>query len=359
MDLTEYERRVYIGHLQAVLKYKNKRENVETSIPFSDLNLPLETIFSFWNADYLSDFDKKDSDNENQESVSNESEENSLTITGRTNPNTPSTTHPRLLSPRDVRIDTNKRNVVILFDAIDPHGADVTYKNYKTRESRRNRKTEYEGINYSAHLVIKYDGTNGLYDAAFEYVPYLSISVINQILSKMVNSIRKHNPELFTIPSPTGNPDMFGNIINEPCRLQLSFHPVPDQRFWEIVSHRDAVTTLELVNTNPQNDNNTPLSIKKKSVVFDLPSQDFFDNVKTNLISVFSYGRDNSFDALKVTIKTNTGNTKTVWFNTTAESPIYENFSRMELIEGLQEKMATATDVINDELVERMGRLLS
>ena len=47
MDLTEYERRVYIGHLQAVLKYKNKRENVETSIPFSDLNLPLEKFFLF------------------------------------------------------------------------------------------------------------------------------------------------------------------------------------------------------------------------------------------------------------------------------------------------------------------------
>lgn len=357
MELKETVRRVFIGKVQASFKYWNEKKNEDNTIPFSSMNLSLEEILSLWRTDYLEELDYKDAGNPNdQTSVSNGSI-NNTEIGERTEggQNTPI----RLLSPREVRIDRANRIATILFDAIDPHGADVTYKNYKTRVSRRNRKREFEGINYSAHLVIKIDGTNGLYDAAFEDVPYLTINVINQLLSKMVRIIRRHNKELFEIPSPTGIPDKNGRIKREACRLQLSFHPVPDNRFWDMVSHREAIASLELVKTTPQNDDDIPLEIKRQSVVFSLPPQSFFDTPRNNFLKILSFGRNHSYDAFKVTIKTDTGNCKTVWFNTDKGLDGFESFLKMELIEGLTEKMATATESINEELVGKMKDILS
>ena len=173
MELKENIRRIFIGNLQTEFKYWNEKRNEDNTIPFTDMNLPLEKILSLWRADYIEELDNRDAGNENKQiSVSNTSENEGSNIVESTKEIHPPT---RLLSPREVRVDRANKIAVILFDAIDPHGADVTYKNYKTRESRRNRKKEFEGINYSAHMVINTDGNNGLYDAAFEDVPYLTI----------------------------------------------------------------------------------------------------------------------------------------------------------------------------------------
>lgn len=326
MALRENNRKVYIGKLQAEVKYRNKKGNGEISIPFSNLNLSLEKTLSLWKKDYIEDW---------------------------------LNSNAKYLYPREVRIEEKNGIAIILFDAIDPHGADVTYKNYKTLESRRNKKEQYEGINYSAHLVIKTDGNNGAYNAVFEDVPYLAIGTINHILSKMVRIICKHNKELFTIPSPTGVPDEHGKIKRVTCRLQLSFSPVPDQRFWDLVSRPKAVLDLELVNTKLRNDEDISLDIKRQSIVFALPSPSFFATAKDSLLRIVSFGQKRSYDLLKMTIKTDAGNSKTICFKTDTKSLNYDAFSRMELIEGLQEKMATAPDRINEELVERMKELLS
>ena len=47
-----------------------------------------------------------------------------------------------------------------------------------------------------------------------------------------------------------------------------------------------------------------------------------------------------------------------MWFNTETELMRADKFTKMELIEGLHEKLATATEKINDELVERMTEFL-
>ncbi len=361
MELKENERRVFVGKLYAEYKYWNEKGKVDTAIPFSNMNLSLEKILSLWKKEYWGDWDNTKNDNATkQESTSSESEPGFEGNAGK-HQNTQNTQNyiAKFFSPREVRIDRKNGIVIVLFDATDLNGADVTYKNYKTMRSRRNRKEKYEGINYSAHLILKIDGNNGIYDAAFEDVPFLTVNMINNVLSKMASCIRNHNKELFAIQSPLGIPDKRGNIKKEPCRLHLSFQPIPDQRFWDIVSHRDAIASLELVKTKPQNDDDFPLDIKKQSVVFSLPPQSFCDKAKDGFLKIITFGRRNHFDEFKVAIKTDAGKIKTVWFDTNKKIDDYKSFSKMELIEDLSEKMATASEEINEELVEKMKDLLS
>lgn len=360
MALQENVRRVHIGKLHAEFKYWNEKGKADTTIPFDNMNLSLDDIFKLWKSEFLDNWNAlKTKSDDNMKVMSSipggdnlgigsvsEEQQNALNA------------FQRYFSPREVKIDKDRRIAIILFDAIDPNGADVTYKNYRTRKSRRNKKEAYEGINYSAHLVIKLDGENGIYDAVLEDVPYLTINAINSILSKMAQTIRNKNNKIFTIKSPTGVPNAHGKVKNEACRLQLLFHQIPDQRFWDVVSRREAVSTLELVNTNPQNDDDITLDFKSCSIVFDLPPQSFFDSAKSNFKKLFSFGKKHHYDFLKVTVQTEAGNSKTVWFNTETELMRADKFTKMELIEGLREKLATATEKINDELVDRMTELL-
>lgn len=359
MALQENVRRVHIGKLHAEFKYWNEKGKVDTTIPFDSMNLSLEDIFNLWKSDFLDKWNGPKEKSDDVPAMSSVLTGDNLGVGDiSTEQQNALSAYQRYFSPREVKIDQNKRIAIILFDAIDPHGADVTYKNYRTRKSRRNKKEAYEGINYSAHLVIKLDGENGIYNAVLEDVPYLTINAINSILSKMAQTIRNKNNKIFTIKSPTGVPDTHGKVKNEACRLQLLFHQIPDQRFWDVVSRREAVSTLELVNTNPQNDDDIALDFKSCSVVFDLPPQSFFDSVKSNFKKLFSFGKKHHYDFLKVTVQTEAGNSKTVWFNTETELMRADKFTKMELIEGLREKLATATEKINDELVERMTELL-
>ena len=359
MALQENVRRVHIGKLHAEFKYWNEKGKVDTTIPFDSMNLSLEDIFNLWESDFLDKWNGPKEKSDDVPAMSSVLTGDNLGVGDiSTEQQNALSAYQRYFSPREVKIDQNKRIAIILFDAIDPHGADVTYKNYRTRKSRRNKKEAYEGINYSAHLVIKLDGENGIYNAVLEDVPYLTINAINSILSKMAQTIRNKNNKIFTIKSPTGVPDTHGKVKNEACRLQLLFHQIPDQRFWDVVSRREAVSTLELVNTNPQNDDDIALDFKSCSVVFDLPPQSFFDSVKSNFKKLFSFGKKHHYDFLKVTVQTEAGNSKTVWFNTETELMRADKFTKMELIEGLREKLATATEKINDELVERMTELL-
>lgn len=75
---------------------------------------------------------------------------------------------------------------VILFDFIDPEGANAAYKDRQNLKIRVNKKGPNEGFNYTAHLIIDFNQSldNKIFEAALEEVPGVSTGIIKSFFHR-------------------------------------------------------------------------------------------------------------------------------------------------------------------------------
>lgn len=269
----------------------------------------------------------------------------------------------RALSLSSARIEQDGAFAVLLFDATDPNGADVAYRNSETKALRVNRKKPGEGVDYSAHMTVRLDSRNGICAAALEEAPFLAAGAVNSILQKVANTICHRKSDELRRPSPTGEPAETGAVRMEPFRFRLTFQPTPSGRLLDAIRDRKALLSLEMVNDAPENDEFAPFKIHRTSYALKRPDAGFFESLRNGFGSLADFARRRGCGHVKARLRVNGSRTRTVWLavgDADDDSDEWnKSFVEMKEIEGLKNRLATGTDAICDELADKMKGLLS
>ncbi len=247
---------------------------------------------------------------------------------------------------------------VILFDAINPKGAEVGYKDPYSNEARILRKIGKEGTHFSAHLIIKTEGVNGVYPAVLEDVPRLSKTTINTILSQLNVQIRKYFSSNFEVNSPDGAKE--NNVpIKRKFRTQVSFIATPSKEFWQILKSEKSICELVLINANVNKfDTNTTLDVRKKELYLETPKPKFYDNPKESMTALATEAIKEKCEQIKVQFKDVDKNQRTVYIEPNSMSLKDDRFTKSKYIKDFTAKLATSHEGINVEVVSKMKSLL-
>jgi len=256
-------------------------------------------------------------------------------------------------------IDLSEKYAVVLFDAINPGGADIAYKNSVTKAQRIINKNNGEGNNYSSHMVIKLDGKDNTYPACLEVVTNLGHTTINAIFSRLNGLVRKRNGDNFKVISPVGEMDKNGKPLLRSFRTQIGFTTIPSNDFWNMIGKQEALLELTLISNRPAFDSNTPVSPKKKLLCLERPQNNFFNCISDSMKLLSNWANINRYDQILVRFKDVDKYDRTVYIDTANMALNADKYIKSATITVQHEKLATAYKGINNEVVAAMWRILT
>ena len=205
---------------------------------------------------------------------------------------------------------------VILFDFIDPEGANAAYKDRQNLKIRVNKKGPNEGFNYTAHLIIDFNQSldNKIFEAALEEVPGVSTGIIKKLFSSLNQHIQKFYKEKFLIDDPTGLYE-HGQPKKYAVRPQISFEVELNKEFFELLRKPESLCSLRIINEeNLDFDAPTGWKTEKEELYLSNPGEgsSFFREPKKGLQELCRVLFKKKFQTLEVKLKDKNGKPRTV-----------------------------------------------
>lgn len=120
-----------------------------------------------------------------------------------------------MLAP--IIFDNTTDSAALLFRHSDRFSADSVYSNIAGNTFRSHSKILGEGGEFGAHLVVSLKpekGVPGRYTALLEKAPSVPPGLIKRLINRVLREEYSHNVNFFSYPSPVGQRDQQGNVVN-------------------------------------------------------------------------------------------------------------------------------------------------
>lgn len=257
------------------------------------------------------------------------------------------------------KIKVEKQRAVILFDYINPSGAETAYKNQRTGRMRVLTKEKEEGVDYSAHMIIKFSDniSEAVFYACIEDIPGLPITVMNRLLSSLNQQILKYYKERFKIDDPTGLKEK-NKIKKLAVRPQISFGTEPNEQIWNMLKNKHALCSLKVIKEEKGDfDRESGWESEREELYLSKPEDSFFLNPELNIKNLCKILNKKAYKILDIKLKDDNNKPRIVMMDTATTQLKTKRFVKSATID-ICKKLSTGYDKIDDDVVNKMWERL-
>lgn len=137
-----------------------------------------------------------------------------------------------MIEVADWKYDPAKGYVKILINRADRNASDVAFKHFKTKHIRKGGKTNDEGVDYSAHIIIKPHATEPRALVLMTMGAGVTALMVERMFNVLTRKLKGSavSPLLFAFPHPSGEQDFKGS----PAMYKVRYR-------FECVAHKGAM----------------------------------------------------------------------------------------------------------------------